>query len=219
MTYQFAKRCTDLLISFVTLIFFSPIFLFIAIIVKLNSVGPTLYKGERTGINGSVFYILKFRTMVADAEKKGGFSTALNDPRFTPIGRILRKYKLDELPQFLNVLKGEMSLVGPRPQVKFYTDKYKNDDKLIISVRPGITDYASLYFVDMDSTLGTGDVDTRYIREIEPLKNWLRLMYVKEKSFFIDIRILIETAFKLFGVNNATGLNVVSKAENFVTIK
>lgn len=146
--------------------------------------------------------------MVKNADKIGGNSTALNDSRLTKIGRFLRKYKLDELPQFINVIKGEMSLVGPRPQVRKYTDLYKGELKLILFFKPGITDLASLYFLDMDKTLGNENVDDKYATQIEPIKNILRLRYVKEQSFCLDIRILIETVFSLIGIKNTTGLNI-----------
>ena len=120
----------------------------------------------------------------------------------------MRKYKLDELPQFFNVLCGDMSLVGPRPQVFYYTSRYSGDELLIQTVKPGITDFASLYFVDMDAILGTGDVDARYKHEIEPVKNQLRIRYVREQSYLLDLRILVETAFKLIGLNNITGLDI-----------
>ena len=115
-----------------------------------------------------------------------------------PIGRFLRKFKLDEVPQFINVLTGEMSLVGPRPQVERYTKLYKGEEKIILSVRPGLTDFASIHFIDMDSTLGYGDVDRKYFDEVEPQKNILRIRYVKEQSFFTDMKILFKTISKLF---------------------
>jgi lipopolysaccharide/colanic/teichoic acid biosynthesis glycosyltransferase len=209
MTYCFFKRLTDIVISLIAIIIFTPLMLALAILIKLDSPkGGVFYCGERAGRAGTTFRILKFRTMVVDAELKGGFSTATNDPRLIPLGRSLRKYKLDELPQFFNVLFGDMSLVGPRPQVVYYTSRYRGDELLILSVRPGITDLASLHFVDMDAVLGSGDVDVRYQTEIEPLKNQLRIRYVRERSYLMDIRILIETAFKLLGFSNATGLNV-----------
>ena len=146
--------------------------------------------------------------MVVDAEKIGGPSTAINDPRLTSIGRFLRKYKLDELPQLYNVLKGEMSLVGPRPQVLSYTQEYEGEDLVILSVLPGITDLSSLYFLDMDSELGETNVDEVYKNRIEPLKNKLRVQYVKKMSFSLDLRILIETFFNLFGLKNLTKLKI-----------
>ncbi len=208
MTYAVAKRCLDVVLSLVAILLLSPVLLAIAALVRLTSPGPALYRGLRAGRNGRDFHILKFRTMVVDAEKKGGASTAVDDPRLTRFGKLLRKYKLDELPQFFNVLGGSMSLVGPRPQVLSYTSKYQGEERLILNMRPGITDLASLYFSNMDKVLGTGDVDAKYAKEIEPVKNVLRLRYVKEASLLLDLRILVETAFKLVGVANVTGLNV-----------
>lgn len=208
MTYLVAKRCLDLVSSVLAIVLLSPVFFAVAALVKMTSQGPVLYRGLRAGRHGKNFYILKFRTMVVDAEIKGGASTAIDDPRLTRVGRMLRKYKLDELPQFFNVLSGSMSLVGPRPQVLSYTDKYQGEDRKVLDMRPGITDLASLYFSDMDKTLGSGDVDAKYAKEIEPVKNLLRLQYVKEASLLLDLRILVETALKLVGISNATGLNV-----------
>lgn len=210
MIYRLAKRLTDLGLSAAAVLALGGVMLLIAILIKAGSRGPVFYRGERAGKNGRVFRILKFRSMVADAERRGGFSTAVDDPRLTGMGRFLRKYKLDELPQFFNVLAGDMSLVGPRPQVLFYTNKYVGDERLILSVKPGITDLASLYFSDMDSVLGSGDVDARYLAEVEPVKNILRLRYVREQSYLLDVRILVETAFELAGFPNITGLNVSS---------
>lgn len=208
MIYCFAKRVTDLGLSAAAVVVLWPFMLLIALLIKAGSPGPVFYRGERAGKHGRVFRILKFRSMVVDAERKGGFSTAIDDPRLTGTGRFIRKYKLDELPQFFNVFVGDMSLVGPRPQVLFYTDKYTGDERSILSVKPGITDLASLYFADMDSVLGSGDVDARYLAEVEPVKNKLRLQYVREQSYLLDMRILVETAFKLIGFTNVTGLNV-----------
>lgn len=210
MIYRFAKRVTDLGFSAAAVVVLGPVMLLIAALIKAGSPGPVFYRGERAGKDGRVFRILKFRSMIVDAERKGGFSTAIDDPRLTRTGRFIRKYKLDELPQFFNVLAGDMSLVGPRPQVLFYTDKYAGDERSILSVKPGITDLASLYFSDMDSVLGSGDVDARYLAEVEPVKNRLRLRYVREQSYLLDLRILVETAFKLIGFENVTGLNVSS---------
>jgi lipopolysaccharide/colanic/teichoic acid biosynthesis glycosyltransferase len=210
MIYRFAKRVMDLGLSAAAVLVLAPFMLLIAVLIKAGSPGPVFYRGERAGKDGKVFRMLKFRSMVVDAERKGGFSTAIDDPRLTGTGRFIRKYKLDELPQFFNVLVGDMSLVGPRPQVPFYTNKYTGDEKLILAVKPGITDLASLYFVDMDAVLGSGDVDARYLTEVEPVKNKLRLRYVKEQTYLLDMRILVETAFKLIGFENITGLNVSS---------
>ena len=197
--YNYVKRILDVVISLVVIVVLSPLFLILSIWIKIDSKGPAIYKGERSAMGGGVFFIYKFRTMIANADKLGGPSTALNDLRLTRFGRFLRRYKFDELPQFFNVLFGDMSLVGPRPQVKYYTDEYEGELKLILDVKPGITDYASIYFTDMDRVLGTVDVDKVYKEEVEPIKNLLRLRYVKEKSMFVDIKIILLTIRTLVG--------------------
>lgn len=202
------KTLFDIIISILAIIALTPLFIIIYLVIKLTSDGDALYKGVRAGKKNIPFKIYKFRTMVEDAENIGGHSTALDDFRLTKIGRFLRKYKLDELPQFFNILKGDMSLVGPRPQVIYYTNQYLGDLKLILTIKPGLTDLASLYFLDMDNVLGSKDANQKYATEIEPVKNLLRLRYVKEQSFFLDIRILIETIFSLIGIKNITKLNI-----------
>jgi lipopolysaccharide/colanic/teichoic acid biosynthesis glycosyltransferase len=197
--YLFFKRLIDILISLIFIISLLPLFLLIAFIIKINSPGPIFYKGKRAGLNSKTFKIIKFRSMIADAENKGGFSTALNDARLNNVGRFLRKYKLDELPQFLNVLIGDMSLVGPRPQVFFYINKYRGEQLKILKVKPGITDYASIFFSDMDKILGEKNVDEYYANKIEPIKNKLRIKYVKEMCFIVDIQILFVSFFKILG--------------------
>jgi lipopolysaccharide/colanic/teichoic acid biosynthesis glycosyltransferase len=204
----FTKRLFDILIASQALVVLLPLFVIIGVAVKLTSPGSIFYRGVRAGRCNVSFRIFKFRTMVENAESIGGFSTSINDHRLTNIGRILRKYKLDELPQFINVINGDMSLVGPRPQVYYYTDKYDENEKHILSIRPGITDLASIYFSDMDKTLGEGDVNNKYEKEIEPLKNKLRLHYVRNRNFLLDVRILIETAFGIVGLKNVTKLNI-----------
>ena len=208
MIYGLAKRLTDVVLSMAAVCVSAPAMLVIAVLIKLDSKGPVLYRGARAGRDGKVFHILKFRSMVVDAESKGGFSTAIDDPRLTRVGRFLRRFKLDELPQFFNVFCGDMSLVGPRPQVLFYTNRYTGEERLILSVKPGITDLATLYFADMDSVLGSGDVDSRYMNDIEPVKNRLRIRYVREQSYVLDLRILVETLFRLLGIHGATGLDI-----------
>ena len=193
------KRLIDVAGASLGLLLSLPFFAVIGAAIRLTSAGPVFYRGVRTGLNGKPFRIYKFRTMVSDAERVGGPSTALNDPRITPIGSFLRKFKLDEIPQFINVLMGEMSLVGPRPQVERYTKLYKGEEAIILSVRPGMTDYASIHFIDMDSTLGDGDVDRKYLDEVEPHKNRLRIQYVKEQSISTDMKILLKTLSKIFG--------------------
>ena len=182
MIHIVIKRFLDIVFSLFLLAILSPFLILISLIIRITSNGPALYKGKRSGRYNIPFLILKFRTMVIDADKIGGHSTAQNDPRVTKVGRLLRSTKIDELPQLINVLKGEMSLVGPRPQVLYYTKQYKREEKLIFSMRPGITDLASLYFSNMDAILGDKNVDQKYKQEIEPIKNKLRIKYVKEAS-------------------------------------
>jgi lipopolysaccharide/colanic/teichoic acid biosynthesis glycosyltransferase len=198
--YIFFKRVFDIAFSIIGLIAAFPLMLLVSILICITSPGPLIYSGIRTGMGGKPFAILKFRTMVKNAEKIGGPSTALNDPRMTVYGPFLRRFKLDELPQFLNILKGEMSVVGPRPQVKKYTDLYSGDEKLILTVRPGLTDFATLSFINMDKVLGDGMVDQKYLLEIEPVKNLLRIKYVKERSMKTDFKILILTVLMLVGI-------------------
>lgn len=195
------KRLFDLFFSALAILVLSPVLLTIAVLIRLGSPGPLFYRGVRTGLNGVPFRIYKFRTMVPDAERVGGPSTALNDPRLTRMGKFLRSYKLDELPQLINILKGEMSIVGPRPQVERYTSLYQGDERLILTVRPGLTDLASIHFINLDEILGDGDVDEKYLHGIEPCKNVLRIKYVKERSFLGDLKIIGLTLLRLFGVS------------------
>lgn len=204
IAYRLSKRLFDLIVSSILLLILSPFILIIAILVKIKSPGPVIYKGSRSYDRSRSFLIYKFRTMIVDAEKVGGPSTALNDIRVTKIGAFLRKYKLDELPQLFNILKGDMSFVGPRPQVEKYTSLYQGEELSIFDVKPGLTDFASLYFIDMDSTLGTENVDEIYISKIEPVKNKLRLKYVKEQSLCTDLRILGLTFLAVLGIKNQT---------------
>ncbi len=187
------KRIIDVIVSFVMLIFMWPLFIVISISIKLTSPGPIFYRGVRSGLGGIPFHILKFRTMVTDAESLGGPTTGTNDKRVTRIGVYLRRAKLDELPQFLNVLVGDMSLVGPRPEVLEYTAMYTDKEKIILSMRPGITDYASIEFANLDDLVGNQDPD-RYFREtIMPRKTELRIKYVREWSLISDLKIIWAT--------------------------
>lgn len=189
-----AKRIFDLTFSLVGLFFLSPVLFVIASLIKLNDYGPIFYRGSRIGKNGQPFRIFKFRTMVVNADKIGGPSTADDDPRITRIGKKLRKYKLDELPQLLNVLNGEMSMVGPRPEVKQYVDMYTQEEKQILTVKPGITDWASLWNPDEGAILaGSPDPEKTYLEKIRPEKIRLQLKYVREQSFWSDMKIILLT--------------------------
>jgi lipopolysaccharide/colanic/teichoic acid biosynthesis glycosyltransferase len=193
-----AKRLFDLIASAVGLVFLSPILLLVALGVRLTSPGPVFYRGIRSGRNGTPFRILKFRTMVPDAAEKGGPSTGQDDPRVTPFGAFLRRYKLDELPNLVCVLTGQMSIVGPRPEVPRYTSLYEGDEKLILTVRPGITDLSSLQFINLASHIGAENVDANFESLVLPVKNRLRVQYVKEWSFSNDMKIVARTLLALF---------------------
>ena len=196
------KRGFDLLAASAGLLLLWPLLLLIAILVKIDSPGPVLYRGERTGRYGKPFHILKFRSMVVDAERLGGFSTAQNDPRVTRLGRFLRRFKLDELPQLFNVLRGEMSVVGPRPEVPAYTRLYVGEELLILTVLPGITDYSSIKFSQLDKVLGEIDADRVYEETVRPAKNALRVQYVKNRGFKTDVDIIGRTIIKLMGISS-----------------
>jgi len=191
------KRLLDFIASFYGLILLSPIFVLAALWIKIDSRGPIFFRQERVGFQGSLFRIHKFRTMVLDAEKKGKQITVGADSRITTVGSFLRKYKLDELPQLIDVFVGDMSLVGPRPEVPRYIDCYSDDEKHdVLSVKPGITDNASIEFRDENELLaGSKDPEAVYINEVLPKKIALYRKYVKERSFFGDVSIIFKTIF------------------------
>jgi len=193
------KRLFDIVFSLFGLISLTPFFLAITIFIKKEDGGSAFYRGERIGWYGNAFKIFKFRTMVDGAEKHGASSTADDDPRITKVGKFLRRYKIDELPQLINVLKGEMSFVGPRPQVQWAVDLYTSEERQILTVRPGITDYASLRFRNEGEILrGSLDPDKDYMERLHPEKMRLSLEYVKTRSFWIDIKIILQTIVTIF---------------------
>lgn len=193
------KRLFDILFSLLGIIVLSPILVIVALAIKKSSPGPVFFKGERIGKNRVPFRMFKFRTMVVDADKLGGPSTASDDPRLTRIGLFLKKYQLDELPQLFNVFLGQMSLVGPRPEVKVYVDMMTEEErKTILSVRPGMTDWASLWdFHEGEILKGSADPEQAYMEKIRPQKLKLQIKYVKERSFIVDLKIIFETVFKV----------------------
>lgn len=194
------KRLFDIIFSFLGLIMTAPLFGLVVLLIKFNSKGPVFYKNIRVGRYGKSFKIYKFRTMAADADKLGVWSTAGDDPRLTKIGKVLRKYQFDELPQLINVLKGEMSFVGPRPQVPWAVELYNEEEKkTILSVRPGMTDYASLKFINEGEILrGSKDPDEDYLKKIDPEKRKLNLEYARNNSIFMDFKIILATFKKIF---------------------
>lgn len=192
------KRFFDIIFGLLFLFVFWPVFIFVALFVYISSPGPVIYKSKRVGRFGKSFIMYKFRTMVLNADVLGGASTALNDARLINGGRTLRKYKLDELPQIFNVLVGEMSFVGPRPQVEFYTSLYDERQSTILNARPGLTDLASCKYVDMDSFLNVPNPDAFYREHIEPDKNRFREAYVSNITFLGDMKILVNTFRGIF---------------------
>lgn len=190
------KRAFDFCAAGAGLFYLSPVLGAIAAAVKLEDGGPVFYRGERVGLHGKPFRIFKFRTMVVDAEKSGVSSTTDADDRITRTGRVLRKFKLDELSQLLNVALGEMSLVGPRPEVQKFVDMYTDDERAILEVRPGITDWASIWNNDEGTLIaasGIDDADEAYSKLIRPTKLALQLKYVRENSILNDVKIILRT--------------------------
>ncbi len=191
---RYIKRFIDIILSLTGLIIFAPFFLVIAVLIKKEDGGSVFFRQVRVGQNGRPFKIYKFRTMVENAERLGAKVTKEDDPRITEIGKFLRKYKIDELPQLINVLKGEMSLVGPRPEVPKYVELFKEDYKEILKVKPGITDYASLEYKDENKLLkGAENPEEIYIKEILPVKIKYYKRYIKDISFITDIKLIIKT--------------------------
>lgn len=186
------KRFFDLLAAAVGLLLISPLLLFIGLLIKFSSPGPIFYRGLRVGKYGKPFRIWKFRSMFLGSDRLGG-TTGTDDPRVTRIGKFLRRYKLDELPQLMNVLTGEMSLVGPRPELDEHTSEYEGEEKLILSVRPGITDYASIEFRNLNELVGSEQPHQVFIERFRPHKNRLRVAYVKQQSLKEDAKILFRT--------------------------
>lgn len=186
------------MLATIFLILLAPLFIFIAIRIKFDSKGSVFYKQVRVGLNGKDFGIYKFRTMFVGADKKGLLTVGGNDARITKPGIFLRKYKLDELPQLINVFFGDMSIVGPRPEVRKYVDLYSKEQLQVLSVKPGITDYASIEYSKENEILAKAtDPEATYINEIMPAKLSLNLKYIREQSFIIDIKIILQTLVKI----------------------
>lgn len=190
-----AKKIFDIIFSFFGLILVFPILFIFGILVKVDSPGPAFYLAKRVGKGGKEFKMYKFRSMVINADKIGGPSTSGDDPRLTKMGKFLRSHNLDELPQLINVLKGEMSFVGPRPEVPSEVARYDEETKkIILSVKPGMTDLATLSNLHEEEILkGEADPHEAYRRLIQPQKLKLAEEYVKTRSFWLDIKILLRT--------------------------
>lgn len=194
------KRLLDIVASSLGLLILSPIFLILWLLVKIGSPGPVFYRQQRVGKGNQDFTLLKFRSMYIDADKKGQLITVgKRDPRVTGIGYYLRKFKLDELPQLINVLRGDMSLVGPRPEVRKYVNYYTPEQMEVLSVRPGITDPASIAFSNENDLLaGKENPEKYYIEEIMPQKLALNLEYIRHQSFWRDIGFILKTFTAVF---------------------
>ena len=193
------KRLFDIIFSFIGLIICSPVFIMLGIAICLDSPGGIFFKQQRVGKNGKLFSIYKFRSMRTGSDKKGQLTVGSNDRRITKTGRFIRKYKLDELPQLINVLIGNMSVVGPRPEVPKYVSMYSDEQRKVLQVKPGITDYASIEYANENDLLASStDPENTYINEIMPDKLALNRKYIQEKGLVSDLKIILKTIIRLF---------------------
>lgn len=193
-----AKRCFDLFWSATGIVLLSPLFGLIALAIRLDDKGPALFRQERVGYRGKPFRMLKFRTMIVDAERMGKQLTVGRDPRITRVGYWLRKTKLDELPQLINVIRGEMSLVGPRPEVPRYVAAYDAEQRKVLDLRPGITDPASItYYDESDLLAGAPDPETMYLAEVMPEKIRINLEYARRANTLSDLVIILRTILRI----------------------
>lgn len=194
------KRAFDVTFSLLGLVLLSPLFVAAFALVKLTSPGPAFFTQERVGRNFQPFRIMKFRTMVVDAPRRGGQLTAGLDPRITPVGRFLRATKIDELPQLINVLRGDMSFVGPRPEVPRYVERFREDYEQLLKVRPGITDIASLKYRHEADLLGrSSDPEATYLTQILPDKIALGKEYIRRQSLSLDLSLIFKTVLRMAG--------------------
>lgn len=192
------KRLFDVICSLLGLIILSPVILVISILVVCDSPGGVFFRGERVGLHGKTFRIFKFRSMIPDCEGKGKWNVGDTDERITRIGHFLRKSKLDELPQLINVFKGDMSLVGPRPELQYYVDMYTEEEMPILDIRPGITDWASMTnFEQFKGFTQAKDPDAFYLEQVRPLKLKLQLYYRYNHTFLSDLKCLFWTVYKV----------------------
>lgn len=190
---RYVKRLIDLILAMIFAVILIPVYLIIALAVVIEDGTPVFYRPQRGGYHNKPFRIFKFRTMVKNADKIGGGTTALNDPRITKVGNVLRKTKLDEIPQLFNILAGTMSFIGPRPELLQYTDRYTEEEKIILEVRPGITDYSSVEFINLDEIVGSGNADEMYEKYVLKKKNALRIKYANNVSLTADVGLFVVT--------------------------
>lgn len=193
------KRMFDIIVSLLALIILIPVFVIISIWILLDSRGAIFYTQKRVGRDNKDFSMYKFRSMHPGADKKGLLTVGIRDPRVSKAGYVLRKAKLDELPQLINILRGDMSFVGPRPEVRKYVDLYNDKQLKVLDVRPGLTDYASLKYIDENLMLeGSNDPEKTYVETIMPAKLKLNLRYIHDQSLLLDIRIILKTIAGIF---------------------
>jgi len=192
------KRLFDILSSAIALILLSPLLIVIAVGIIIDSKGGVFYKQKRIGKNGKAFMLYKFRSMRSGADRKGLITVGSNDDRTTKVGRFIRKYKLDELPQLINILKNEMSVVGPRPEVEKYVQLYTAEQRKVLNVKPGLTDLASLAYINENEILGQAkDPEKTYVEQIMPAKLRLNLEYIEKQSFWFDLQIIAKTLMRI----------------------
>ena len=202
------KRVLGMFLAILLLLILWPFYLIIALAIAIEDGFPVFYRPQRGGYRNKPFRIFKFRSMVKNADKIGGGTTALHDSRITKVGNFLRKTKLDEIPQLFNIIGGSMSFIGPRPELLRYTDQYEGEEKLIFEVRPGITDFSSIEFINLDEIVGQGDADEMYEKYVLKKKNALRIRYAKEVSFKTDAKLFLTTVWR-----------VIQKALSFIVLK
>jgi len=196
---KFSKRCFDIFFSFIGIIFLIPLFLVIALLIKVEDGGPVFFRQERIGYMRKPFRVWKFRTMVVNAERQGLKITVGHDPRITRVGGWLRKFKLDEFPQLFNVLRGEMSFVGPRPEVSFYVEQYDANQQKVLDLMPGITDIASIKFFNENDILGKAkNPEDVYVNQIVPEKIRLNIEYAARATLWSDFKVILTTILKIF---------------------
>jgi lipopolysaccharide/colanic/teichoic acid biosynthesis glycosyltransferase len=200
---KYVKRWLGVVLAIMLILILWPFYFIIAAAIAMEDGFPVFYRPQRGGYKNKPFRIFKFRSMVRNADKIGGGTTALNDPRITRVGNFLRKTKLDETPQLFNIIAGTMSFIGPRPELLRYVEQYEGEEKLIMQVRPGITDFSSIEFINLDEVVGSGNADEMYEKYVLKKKNQLRIKYAKEVSFATDCRLFFRTVWgvlkKAFG--------------------
>ena len=196
---KYGKRIFDLVFALPALLILFPLFIVIAISIKMEDGGPIFFVQKRMGQNFTIMNFIKFRTMIKNADKKGLLITRIEDPRITRVGKVLRRFKLDELPQFINVIWGDISIVGPRPEVEKYVMIFKEEYASVLKIKPGITDFAALYYRDEEEILNKHpDPHQAYIEKILPEKIRLYHKYIQEMSFFTDVKIIAGTTWSMF---------------------